>query len=161
MRTRIAMATFVMGLAMTASTRAAEEEIKLSEVPKVILDAVKVRFAGAELTGAARETDDDNKTVYEVSLKLKGQTIDSTWTPEGALQVIESKIDPKDVPEAVRKTIDGKYPKATWKIAEEVVAVENGKEKLDFYEVLLVTADEKKLEVKVSPDGTIQAEEAK
>ena len=56
---------------------------------------------------------------------------------------------------AVTKTLEDKYPKATYKMIEEVYKVKDKEEKLEYYEVAVVTAEKKKLEVLVAPDGKI------
>ncbi len=61
----------------------------------------------------------------------------------------------------VAESLEKKYQKATYKIVEAVYAVKDGKENLDFYEVLLVTAEKKTIEVEILADGKIRAEEDK
>jgi len=82
--------------------------------------------------------------------------MDVTLTPEGKITLIEKEIDRKDLPKAVAETFNKKYPKATYKIVEEVIKVVDGKETLEYYEALLVTADKKTFEVEVLPDGEVQ-----
>ena len=153
-------------VALTAAAPPAgdgEETVPLDKVPRPVLDTVKARFQGAKLTGAAREKDKD-KWVYEVSLKEKGKdkNVDVTCTPEGELLMIEKEIESKDLPKAAVKAIEDKYPNPTYKIAEEIFKVEKKEEKLEYYEVLLVTQDKKKtMEVQVTADGKIVAEEEK
>ncbi len=136
-----------------------EKDISLAEVPKPVMEAAKARFQDAEMTGAAQEKDDDKPLVYEVSLKHKGQKIDMILTPEGEIVLFERRITTEDLPEAVTKTLGEKYPNATYKKVEEVVEMENKQEKLAFYEALLVTAEKKKREVKLTTDGKIVEEE--
>ena len=151
-----AVAVFVLA----APARADEEKVPLDKVPKAVLETAKKRFPKAEVVGASKETDKD-KTVYEVELKEAGKTIDVTLTPEGVITTIEKEIDAKDLPKPVAEALDKKHPKATYKIVEAVYAVKDGKESLDFYEVLLTTAEKKEIEVQVLADGTIKAEEEK
>ena len=110
--------------------------------------------------GASTEKVGD-KTVYEIELKQDGKTIDVTLTPEGVITTIEQQIDAKDLPKPVAEALEKKYPKATYTIIEAVYAVKDGKETLDFYETILVTADKKEMEVQVFADGKIKAEEEK
>jgi uncharacterized membrane protein YkoI len=124
-------------------------------VPKAALDAVKAKFKDAELVSAQKEKEDD-KLVYEINLKHKGQTIEVTVTPDGKIVSIEKTIAAKDLPKAVAEAIESKYPKATIKLAEEVI--EGGKTN---YEVLLATADKKMVEVVLNPEGKIVKEEKK
>jgi hypothetical protein len=143
---------------LVASAKDAEQDITLDKVPKAVLDAARARFKGADLLGAAKETDKTkgNQLVYEISLKYKGQRIDALFTPGGEMFLYEAQITARDLPPAVAKTLDEKYPKAIYKLYEQLYKVENKKEKLECYEVQLETADTKKaMEVQVSQAGKI------
>jgi len=142
-------------VSLFADVRADEEKIPLDKLPKPVVEAVKKRFPKAEMIEAAKETA-DGKTEYEVSIKDGGKKIDIMLAPDGTITVIEKEIAARDLPKAVQATLDKKYPKATYKKTEEVIKVKEGKETLDFYEVLLATADKKEVEVKVSADGKIK-----
>jgi len=139
--------------------RAAEEDIGVDKVPKPVMETVKTRFKGADITGAAKE--EEGKVVYEVTIKHKGQKIDVTLTPEGELLMIEKTITAKELPKAVGNTLAEKYGKATYKIVEEIVEVKKKEEKLAYYEVLLVKADKSALEVQVTAEGKVVNEEKK
>jgi hypothetical protein len=160
MRTwHLAIATLVLTV-ISGIARSDESKVQLGDVPKAGVEAVKAMFPGAEITGAAKETEDD-KTVYEVTLKQKGRTIDVTVGLDGKIQVVEKEIAASNLPAAVKRALEAKYPKATYKIVEQVEAMKDGKLTLDFYETLLVTANKEKIEVQVAPDGKIKAEEKK
>jgi hypothetical protein len=152
----------IVGIAVFAAVavRADEEKIAIDKLPKAVAESVKKRFSGAELTGASKETE-NGKTTFEVSLKHKGQKMDVTVTPTGVIELIEKEIAAKDLPQVVRTAIDKKYPKATFKIVEEIIKVKDDKDALDAYEILLVSMDKKTLEVSVAPDGKITREEEK
>lgn len=155
------LALSVLSIVLFAATAAADEEkVPLDKVPKPILDAVKKRFPKAEVQGASKEKEGD-KTVFEVTLKQVGKNIDVTLTEAGAITTIEKEVAFKDLPKAVADTYEAKYPKATYKIVEEVIKVTDGREKLEYYEALLVTADKKTLEVEVTPDGKVKNVEEK
>jgi len=160
MRTFLWCLTVAALVGFVGGARADEENVPLDKLPKAVVDGVKKRFPDAELKEASKE-DENGKTVYEVTIKDKGHNLDVTLTPEGALVSIERSIEAKDLPKAVADTLDQKYPKATFKTIEEVIKVRDGKEKLEYYELLLVTAEKKKLEVTVTPDGKINKEEDK
>ena len=147
-------------LVVAGVVRADEAKVPLSEVPKAGLAAVKAMFPAGEISGAAKETE-DGKTFFEVTLKEKGRNIDVTIGTDGMVQLIEKEIVEKDLPAAVRKTLEAKYPQATYEIIEEVSSVKDGKATLDFLEALLVTASKEKLEVQIAPDGKIKSEEKK
>jgi uncharacterized membrane protein YkoI len=147
-------------LLLAVVVRGDEEKVSLDKVPRPIMEAVKARFKDAAVTGASKETE-DGKLVYEVTIKHKGQNIDVTLTPEGEVLMIEKEITAKDLPRAAARALEEKYPRATYKIVEEIVKVEKKVEKLAYYEVLLVTADKKTLEVQVTAEGKIVNEEKK
>lgn len=137
-----------------------EEKVALAKVPKPVLSAAKAHFVDSEVTGASKETE-NGKLVYEVTIKHKGQNIDVTLTPEGEIILIEKEIAAKTLPASVASALQGKYPKAMYKIVEEIIKVEKKREKLAYYEVLLVKTDKKWLEVQVTPEGKIAHEEQK
>jgi uncharacterized membrane protein YkoI len=140
--------------------RADEEKVPLDKVPKAVLDAVKARFPDAKINHAATEKE-DGKTVYELNITNKDQKIDVTLTPEGKITGMEKEIAAKDLPKAVSAALEKKYPKATYKKAEEVIKVSGKDEKLEYYEVLLVTDGKKTVEVEIAADGKILKEEEK
>jgi hypothetical protein len=145
---------------LAAAVRAGEEKVPLDKLPKAVVEAVKKRFPKAELKGASKEKEGD-KTAYEVSVKEAGKNVDVTLTPEGEITLIEKEIAFKDLPKAVAAAYEAKYPKATYKIVEEVIQVKGGKETLGYYEALLVTADKKTLEIEMTPDGKVKNVEEK
>jgi uncharacterized membrane protein YkoI len=150
----------VLALCVTVTTSADEEKVALDKLPKAVLDTVKARFPKAELLGAAKEKE-DGKILYEVAIKDQGAKIDVILTAEGAITLFEKEIAAKDLPKAVTKALEEKYPKAAYKKIEEVTKVENKSEKLAYYEVLLVTPAKKRGEVQVDASGKIVNEEQK
>ena len=147
-------------LLSVALARGDEEKVPLDKVPKPVVEAVKARFKNAEVTGASREME-KGQVVYEVTIKDRGQNIDVTLTPQGEILLIEKEIAARDLPRAAARALEGKYPRATYKIVEEIVKVEKKQERLAYYEVLLVTAGKETLEVLVTPEGKIVKEEKK
>lgn len=144
-------------LLLAPNAYAKEEKVPPENVPKPVMDAVKARFNDAEVTGAAKEKG-DGKLVYEVSLNLKGKNIDMLLAPDGEIRMIEKTIARQDLPNAVVKALEDKYPEATYKRLEEVIEVKEKKETLVYYEALLVTAGTKELEVKLTTEGKIMKE---
>lgn len=141
-------------LVAALSVAAGGEKVPLDKVPKAVLEAVRARFPGAELAGAEKEVE-GGKTLFEVNLKHKGQAMDVTLTEAGQIVEIEKEIAARDMPKAVAAALEARYPKATYRIVEEIFKVANKEEKLVYFEILLVTADKKTLEVQVAPDGKI------
>ena len=147
----------VLGLFGARGARADEEKVPLDKVPREVMEAVKARFPGAKLHGASTEKE-DGKTVYEISLTYKDHHHDVTLQTDGKIVSIERTIPAKDLPKPVAEALEARYSKATYKIIEELL---KGDGKLYGYEVLLITAKKKKLEVVLDPDGKIVKEEKK
>ena len=140
-------------LALIPVVHADEEKVPLKDVPQVVLDAVKAKFPGAELTGAEKEVE-DGTTSYEVALKDKGRKIEVTVTAQGSILETETDVAVGDLPTAVSSAIKAKYPKGTIKEAEAITRIKEGKETRS-YEVVVATGGKKSLEIKVSPEGKI------
>jgi uncharacterized membrane protein YkoI len=154
-------ASAVAGLLLLAAVAPAEDKDKkgagkvdLDKVPKKVLDAVKARFPGAEITSASKETA-DGKVVWDIELKQKGRKYEMDIQEDGTVLEVEKELVGKEVPKAVLKALRAKYPKATIQVVMEVNLVKGKKEVPDHYEVTLETADKKTLEVVVSLDGKI------
>jgi uncharacterized membrane protein YkoI len=144
-----------LALLLGSAVRADEEKVALAKVPGPILAAVKKQFPGAKLVAAGKEKE-DGKTVYEVSLQYKGHNYDVTATPEGKVVEVEKEITAGDLPKAVKGALDARYPKATLKKVEEIT-----KDDKVAYEVLLVSAEKKTIEIKLDSRGKVLETEAK
>jgi len=163
MRKFLCVAVLATGLVASVLTRGAwagEEAIPLDKLPKAVVAAVKHRFPKAKMTEAAKETD-GKKVEFEVTLMDGATKLDVMLTPDGKITLIEKVIDAKTLPKAVTAALGEKFPKATFKTVEEVITVTDGKETLDFYEVLLTDANAKAWEVKITPAGKITETEDK
>jgi hypothetical protein len=160
MRKFLCLLFTVAAVGFIARAWADEEKIDLDKLPKGVLDSCKKRFPDAKVEGASKEKE-DGKTTYEVTLKANGKNIDVTFDEKGTMILIEKEVDAKDVPKAVNDAVESKYPKATWKMIEEVIKVADGKETLDYYEFHGATADKKGIELEVTTDGKIKKEEKK
>jgi hypothetical protein len=160
MRSFTVVASAVVLACSIGNVRADEEKIPLDKLPKAVAETVKKRFPKAEQLEASKETE-NGKTEYEVTIKDSGKKIDVTVAPDGTLLGIEKEIAVKDLPKSVTAGIEVKYPKATLKSAEEVIKVKEGKEKLEYYEVIIETTDKKTVEVEVLADGKIKKTEDK
>jgi len=141
-------------LILAASARA--EKIKPDQLPKAVLDAVQAKFPDAKLTQAARETE-NGETFYELSFTYKDHKYDVECTPRGAFRKIEKLLDVKELPREVAKTLAEKYPRAS---LNEILEVTR-KDRVEYYEVALVTADKSEVEVQIDPKGKLLKEEKK
>jgi len=144
-------------LLLGSSVQADEHKIPLSQVPKAAIDTVKLKFPLAELREAVKSVE-DNETTFEISLLNAGKHITVSLNDQGEIEEIETEIAVSALPKPVTDAIAGKYPKATLKKAEEVVEIEDGKEE-KAYEVEVVTAAGKSVEVKVDASGKIEEDE--
>ena len=160
MRTMLLMVACAVLAFGATGARADEEKLAIDKLPKAVLESVKKRFPKAELIEAAKETDGD-KVEYEVTLKDGETKYDVMFSPDGKITLIEKTIAAKDLPKAVADAVAEKYPKATYKLYEEMTKVIDGKEAIAYFEILLVTADKMTLEVEVSPEGKILKTEEK
>lgn len=154
------LSSAVMGvvlLGVASSIQADEHKIPLSDVPKTVINAVKLKFPRAELEQAVKEVE-DKETSYEIRLLNAGKHVTVSLDEKGEIEEIETEIAMSDLPKPVAAAIAGKYPKATFKKAEEVVEIEDGKEEKG-YEVDVVTAAGKSVEVKVDASGKIDEDE--
>jgi hypothetical protein len=159
MRTMIRLAGCGMVLALAVGgLRADEDKVPLDKLPKAVKDSVKKRFPKAVFVEATKETE-DGETEYAVTIKVGQTKIDVTLTPDGTITLIERMITAKDLPKKVMDTLKSRYPRAMIKTIAEVIDVNDGKETLDYYEVVLVTAARKTLEIEISADGTIKTTE--
>jgi hypothetical protein len=150
---RILCSVALLGLfGLAAVVRADGEKVPPDKLPKAVMDAVKGRFPDAEITSAEKEKE-DGKIVYDIELKSKGKKYEMDIKEDGTIVEIEKEVALKDLPEAVKKALEAKYPKATIKEIMEVNKVMGKTETPDHYEVVLVTAEKKELEVEVSLDG--------
>ncbi len=152
----------VLGLIVVATSAWAEDEKaqKLSpdKLPKKVMDTIKKRFPGAEITSAEKEKE-DGKVVFDIELKHQGRKYEMDILEDGTLVEIEKEVKLSDLAAEVTKAIKAKFPDAKIKEVMEVNKVKDGKETPDHYEVTLETKNKKSMEVIVSLDGkSIKAE---
>ena len=134
---------------------AAQDKAKdLDKIPKQVMDALKAKFPKAEIRKWTKEKEGDD-VVYDIEFKENGRACEADIKEDGTYINYEKAIAAKDLPAAVTGAIEGKFPKATLKEIMEETEVNGNDEKLSAYEVVLVTADKKEMEVRLSPDGKI------
>ena len=164
MRAPILQLVVVLAAVLVTQTssilKASAESIPLKNLPKGALQAAKKLFPGAEIVGATKE-DGGKEISYDIELKTKKQTVYVTVNDKGEVGLITKEIPVKALPPAVAKAVSLMYPKARLTDAEEIWDVDGGKQKLDYYNVVIETADKKTVEVEVTPQGKIQDSSAK
>jgi len=153
----------VAAVLVLAGARAADdkaEKMTLDKAPKAVRDAFNARFPGGEVTSLTKETE-GGKVVYDIELKHKGRKYEMDVQEDGTILEVEKEKTLQEVPAALAKTVDGKFPKATIKVIMEVNLVKNKVETPDHYEVTVETADKKTAEVLITLDGKGVKEEKK
>jgi len=145
-------------LMLLDAARAEEETVALDQVPKVVIDAIKAKFANAEILSATKEAEED-EVEYEITIKQDGKKIDVTASAKGSIESLEKELDVVDLPKVVVDALNQKYPNASLKEVEAVYEIEDGQEEFEYYEITIETADKKVVEVKVDQKGKIEIEE--
>ena len=128
------------------------QKLTPDKIPQKVMAAIKGRFPGADITAAEREVEDGN-VVYDIELTHQGRKYEMDIKEDGTIIEIEKEIKLKDLSEAVAKAVKAKYPKATIVEIMEVNKVKGKQETPDHYEIVIETADKKKMELEVSLDG--------
>jgi hypothetical protein len=96
-----------------------------------------------------------NDIIYDIEFTQEGRKCEADIRENGTYVNFEKAIEAKDLPKLVRDAIEKRYPRATLKEVMEETEVTGKDERLSAYEIILVTADRKEAEVRVSPDGKI------
>jgi uncharacterized membrane protein YkoI len=149
----------VAGLAallLTARATLAQEKErpKTDQIPARVMGALKARFPGAEIDKWTRETEGDT-VLYDIEFKQRGRKFEADIRQDGTIRNWERAIAARDLPDAVRKAVEGRYPRSRLTEVMVITAVVDGKDVVEGYEIVLATTDRKEVEVTVAPDGTI------
>jgi hypothetical protein len=149
----------LVGAVLILPSAAAQDPAKdLDKIPKKVMDALKARFPKAQIHKWTKEKEGDD-VVYDFEFKDRGRACEADIKEDGTYINYEKAIAAKDLPAAVTKAIEAKFPKAALKEIMEETEVQGKEEKLSAYEVVLISADKKTLEIRLSPDGKILEEE--
>src|SRR5262245_29160205 len=152
------------GLMLLATSSLAQDKEKskpdTDKIPKAVMDALKAKFPKPEITKWTKEKE-GGKVVYDIEFTQEGRKCEADIFEDGTIHNFEKAIAAKDLPEAVTKAVEKKYPKATMKEIMEITEVKEKKEILEGYEIVLETADKKEVEVTVAPDGKILEDSGK
>jgi hypothetical protein len=141
-----------------AKARAADEAVPQDKIPKAVMDALLAKFPKAKIDKCTREKD-GNDVIYDIEFTQEGRKCEADIKENGTYINYEKAIEAKNLPKAVRDAVEKKYPRATMKEIMEETEVKGKDEKVVAYEVVLLTADKKTVELSLSPDGKILEEE--
>lgn len=144
------------GEKMEAEKKAADD-LKLDNIPAVVMDSLKARFPEAEIRQWTVEKEGDI-VVYDIEFEQAGRKFEADIKEDGSIHNWEKELAAEDLPEAVKTTVATKYPQAALHEIMEITMVTDGEIALEGYEIVLETADQKAIEVTVAPDGAILEE---
>jgi hypothetical protein len=149
--TRWTTAASTVAFLLAVGLAAGEEEtISVKQLPRAVIKTLKAKFPNAEIKKATEEEEDD-ETLYEVSLEYKGRSLDVTFEADGTIEAIEKRLTADELPAAVRKSLAARYPGAKIEKAEAITEGEDGEVR---YEVVI------KAEVVFTANGkVVKAEE--
>lgn len=136
------------------AARADEEKVPQDKIPKAVMEALLAKFPRAKIEKCTREKEGDD-IVYDLEFTQEGRKCEADITEKGVYINYEKAIQARDLPRAVRDAVEKQYPKSTMKEIMEETEVKGKDEKVVAYEVVLVTADKKEVEVKVSTEGKL------
>src|ERR1051326_506395 len=152
----LSLIVFALTLVIAPVALADEEKIDLDKLPKAVVDAIKAKFPDGKLVSAEKETEGD-KTVYEVVVKNKDQNVEIVLTAEGKIVEIEQEGAAKDLPKAVTKTIEDKYPKATIKSAESSTRDDKVTYTVLLENDVLVEKEKQRVQLQLTAEGKVSA----
>jgi hypothetical protein len=132
----------------------AKGDVRLEEMPQAVMDGLKAKFPQAEIDKWTAEKEGD-VVLYDIEFKQEGLKFEADIREDGSIHNWEKAIELKDLPEAVGKAAETKYPKSTIKEIMQITAVQDGTDVLEGYEIVLETADMREVEITVAPDGKI------
>lgn len=128
---------------------AKEEVITLEQAPAKAREAILKAAGDAKIIKVEKEME-DGAPAYEAEWKTNGKKHEIAVTAEGALISSEETVAAQDVPEAVRKAAEKRFPGAEKLVFTKEIEVS--------YEVTVVHQG-KKHEIEISPGGQIEEDE--
>lgn len=129
----------IFGIATQA--RGSEREIKRSDVPPAVLDAVQKKYGNARMVDFAQE-DEEGKITYEVSLKDGVRKSDVLLAPDGKILVEEHRITMNELPKAVKDAFEAS-PFAHAKVHRVERVIRDEKDDNPAYELVVKQGGEK------------------
>lgn len=144
------------GLLMAGSYALAQSKGKpdTSKIPKKVMDALKRKFPKAEIRQWTQEREGDT-VVHDIEFTQEGRKFEADIKEDGTIHNWERQIAPRELPAAVRKAVENKYPRAAVQEVMFITAVTDGKDTPEGYEIVLKTTGGRIVEVTVAPDGKV------
>ncbi len=132
----------------------AKDSLDVSQIPAVVLTALKAKFPGAEIRRWTTERE-GGLVLYDIEFSERGRKAEADIKEDGTYHNFERAIAASALPAAVTQAVARKYPQATLREIMEITEVTEGRETLYGYEIVLLTADRREVEVTVAPDGKV------
>ena len=139
---------------VAATVSQAQDIPDLSSVPGKVMDGLKTRFPQAEVQKLTEEKEGDIM-VYDFEFLVDGQRFEADIKEDGSIHNWEKEIAAIDLSGPVRKSMEMRYPKASVKEVMQIIAVENGTEELEGFEIVIQTREGKEEEITIAPDGKV------
>jgi hypothetical protein len=152
--------TIISYLLIVAPTAFGQEKKETSQpvvLPKKVLEVLNSKFPKVEIKKQTKE-DENGKVVYDIEFMQEGVKFEADILEDGKIYNWEQEISIRELPPAVKKTVEEKYPKATLKESMVITEVREGKDYLEGYEIVLITVEKKEVEITVTPNGEILEE---
>lgn len=123
-----------------------EVPLKWGELPDAVKDMLNQSYAGIQFTGLSKESEDGHEA-YEAAYKDGNTKHELKLTADGYILEAEEATAYEALPPAVQLAIDTHFRGASFEKAETV--------RVTVYEIELETADGKKVEAKILPNGEL------
>jgi hypothetical protein len=147
--------TLPLLLVFIATRPATGQEIPdLSKVPPKVVERFNTRFPGADVIKCSEE-EEGTVVIYDFEFLVDGQKLEADITENGLLLNWEKKIPDGALPDPVRKSARTRYPDGAIKEVMLITVASNDGEKVEGYEIVLETREQKEVEITVAPDGTV------
>jgi hypothetical protein len=152
----VTVAGFLAVLALASGTRAGVKIIPVDQVPRAVLSAAKAKFPGARIQTASEDKQtEDEKPVYRLEMKQQRHSLDATLKDDGTVVLVQTAVAKNQLPKVVLRAAAQLYPGASLKHAGAVRKGPAVKKTVDYYELYLLTADNKPRRLTVDPKGTV------
>jgi hypothetical protein len=131
-----------------------DHQPKEDQLPAMVMKSLNTRFPNAEITKWTREKEGEIE-IYDIEFTQSGKSFEADIKADGSIHNWEKAIQVTDLPAAVRSAAAKRYPDADLREVMAITAVAGGKETLEGYEIVLISATGGKEEISVAPDGRI------
>jgi Putative beta-lactamase-inhibitor-like, PepSY-like len=143
----------------TGEIQAQDQPVTPDQIPQAVMNALHAKFPNAKIDKASK-ANENNVIVYDLEFTQEGRKCEADIAENGNYINYEQAVQGKDLPKAGTDAIEKLYPKATLKEIMQETEVQGTKETHAGYEVVIVTAEKKELELRLSPDGKIVGDSA-